>query len=181
VKALDRALQMRRFQQVLPFVGAGTRILDVGCANGALARYLGSGYAYVGVDPDAPISDGFGPRLIRDTFPTRELSADEQFDVIVALAVLEHVPSSELTTFAAACVAHLSAGGRLVLTVPVPLVDRIIALLKHVRMLDGMREDQHHGYAPAGTPALFESHGLRLEHYRRFECGLNNLFVFQRG
>ena len=52
MKALDRVLQRWRMTIVRPYVFSGARVLDVGCADGTLFKYLGSkvGEA-VGVDP----------------------------------------------------------------------------------------------------------------------------------
>ncbi|HEY7819578.1 MAG TPA: hypothetical protein VIG29_15255, partial [Vicinamibacteria bacterium] len=52
--------------------------------------------------------------------------------------------------------------------------------LKFLRLIDGMALDEHHGFEPSDTPAIFSGFGLRLVRRRKFQLGLNNLFVFQR-
>ena len=181
MKALDRALQWIRVSKVQPYIPAGARVLDVGCADGALYRSIGQLGRYVGVDPDAP-STTFGPNVtfIKDVFPTSQLDPDERFDVIAATAVLEHVPTDAQTAFAQACARHVVPGGWLAITVPAPVVDSILDALKKVSVLDGMKDEQHYGFDPAVTPSIFEPHGFRLERHSRFELGLNHLFVFRR-
>src|SRR5262249_42118589 len=76
------------------------------------------------------------------------------------------------------CRRLLRPGGRVIVTVPAPLVDRIIALLCRLRLADGMSLEEHHGFDPSATPAVFERHGFDLEHRSRFQLGLNFLFVF---
>jgi SAM-dependent methyltransferase len=162
-------------------IAAGARVLDIGCADGVLYREATPLAWYVGIDPDVseatPLGNG---RFIRDVFPTSSLDAKERFDVIAAIAVLEHVPSEAQRAFAAACATHTVPGGRVIITVPSPLVDSILAVLKRGAILDGMKDEQHYGFDPASTTALFEPHGFRLERHTRFELGLNHLFVFQR-
>ena len=182
MKPLDRALQNIRVRMVRPYIAAGARVLDIGCADGALYRKIPDLGGYVGVDPDAP--DGPAPpnaRFIRDMFPTAALSATERFDVITVTAVLEHIPRAAQPAFAGACAQHAVPGGRLAITVPSPIVDTILHVLKRSAVLDGMKEDEHYGFDPAVTPSVFEPHGFVLERHQRFELGLNHLFVFRRG
>jgi hypothetical protein len=82
--------------------------------------------------------------------------------------------------FATRCSKLLRRGGYLVATIPSPRVDDLLQIMKAVRVLDGMRDDQHHRFEPQKAIALFEQAGLRLERHSRFQLGLNNLFVFRK-
>ena len=64
----------------------------------------------------------------------------------------------------------------MIITVPSPLVDRILKIGIRLRLLEGMEVHQHHGFDPHSMPALFAPH-FRVERRRRFELGLNHLFV----
>jgi 2-polyprenyl-3-methyl-5-hydroxy-6-metoxy-1,4-benzoquinol methylase len=180
MKPLDRALQAIRLRAVLPYVEDDARVLDIGCATGALARVLGPTITYVGIDPDAPDEGTEARRFVRDVFPTLALSKTETFTLIVATAVLEHVSRADHAMFAAACADHLAPGGALAVTVPAPSVDTLLRWLKRFRLAAGMRDEQHYGFTPESTPGIFEPHGFTLQHHRRFELGLNHLFVFRR-
>lgn len=205
MRFVDRLLQFWRIAQAARFIPSGARLLDVGCADGALFRALGSRLAEgLGLDPaltseaersateerddgPEPRTEGRGSmrpprpsfRLMRGTFP-EAAPAQTGFDVITALAVLEHVPELELGRFAAGCAERLAPSGRLILTVPSPRVDALLRVLKRLRLIDGQALEQHHGFDPARTPALFQAVGLRLAHHHRFQLGLNHLFVFEK-
>jgi 2-polyprenyl-3-methyl-5-hydroxy-6-metoxy-1,4-benzoquinol methylase len=180
VKALDRALQRWRIAVAAPWIPSGARVLDVGCADGALFDLLRDRVAGgVGIDPDAPathVRDGV--RLVRGVFPAD--APDERFDAITMLAVVEHLLASSYEAVGDAAARLLNDGGRLIVTVPEPVVDRIVELLRQLRLVEGMSLEEHHGFATAQTRDIFERAGLRLVRHRRFQLGLNNLFVFER-
>jgi 2-polyprenyl-3-methyl-5-hydroxy-6-metoxy-1,4-benzoquinol methylase len=149
---LDRLLQRWRIAVAAPWIPPGARVLDVGCADGRLFEVL------------------------RD----RIAGGVDKFDAITMLAVLEHMPASSFAAVGAAAARLLRDGGRLIVTVPEPAVDRIVELLQLLRLAEGMSLEQHHGFSPAETRGIFEPHGLRIVRHRRFQLGLNNLFVFER-
>jgi 2-polyprenyl-6-hydroxyphenyl methylase/3-demethylubiquinone-9 3-methyltransferase len=101
-----------------------TRVLDVGCGNGAFAgRYLAKGCRVVGIDLGES-----GLAVARKQYPKARfelLPADEQilerlgeepFDVVISTEVVEHVYAPR--SYAAGCFAALRPGGRFVLTTP---------------------------------------------------------------
>lgn len=172
---LDRALQRIRVRAALPHIPTDARVLDVGCADGVLSAALGPRVGeYVGIDPDSP--DGH-PHLQRGRFPD-DLRANGPFDVITMLAVFEHFPDAERARVVHACRTLLRPGGRVIVTVPAPVVDRIVDVLRALRLVHGMDIEAHHGYRPEETPRHFE--GFRVVTHRTFELGLNHLFVLER-
>jgi SAM-dependent methyltransferase len=181
VKAIDRLLQRWRISKARPYATPGTRVLDIGCADGELFRlipHIGEG---VGLDPDLPTTAPRLPNavLLKGLFPDA-LPDDRPFDVITLLAVLEHVPPDSQRTLAFECARFLKPGGHLVITVPSPAVDHILAVLRFLRLIHGMALEQHYGYDPRQTADLFAVGGLSLVKARRFQLGLNNQFVFQK-
>jgi 2-polyprenyl-3-methyl-5-hydroxy-6-metoxy-1,4-benzoquinol methylase len=180
MKWLDHRLQWERIRRVEPYVAKGSRVLDIACDDGALFRTLDDRLrSGVGIDLD-PVPASTGKyQYVQGSFP-RDLPPSEAFDLACGLAVVEHIPEQDLAAFAAACMQVLRRGGRLVLTVPSQRVDDVLRVLKAIRVLDGMRDDQHHGFEPTKAVAIFESAGFILERHARFQLGLNNLFVFRK-
>lgn len=179
MKRFDVYLQRRRAEVALGWIAPGSHVLDVGCADGALFRLGRSRIASgVGIDTEEAAAPPDG-RFERRTgvFPDA-VRPGEQFDAMTMLAVVEHVSDHELGKWADAVPRILRPGGRLVITTPSPLVDRIIHAGIRLRLLDGMEAHQHHGFDPRTVPGIFSVSGVSLETRRRFELGLNHLFVF---
>ena len=175
---LDRLIQRLRVRAAMPHIARGARVLDVGCADGHLLRALGPhAHDSVGLDPDAEPRAERGFRTLRGRFPD-DLGEQGQFDVITMLAVFEHFPGADRPRVVEACRRLLRPGGRVVMTVPAPVVDRIVDVLVKLRLAHGMDIEAHHGYDPEQTPSLFS--GFRVARHERFEFGLNHLFVLER-
>jgi 2-polyprenyl-3-methyl-5-hydroxy-6-metoxy-1,4-benzoquinol methylase len=181
MKPLDRFLQWWRIGKARPYLFAGSRVLDIGCAEGELFRLVPAIGEGVGVDPDLPqaVPSFANARLVRGMFP-EALTDSRPFDVITLLAVVEHIPAQQLAQLASDCMRFLKPGGHLIITVPSPRVDVILSALRFMRLVHGMALEQHHGFDPLEVPAIFSAQGLKLKIAKRFQLGLNNLFVFER-
>jgi len=182
VKALDRFIQRWRMRQAMRFIPAAARVIDVGAHQGELFLVLG-----------ARLQEGFGIEPLRKEplaaanftivpgfFPASRPPTGG-WDAVTMLAVLEHVPTKEQPALAAACHELLKPGGRVIITVPAKAVDHILAVLRFLRLIDGMSLEEHYGFEPADTERIFGAPGFRLLHRSRFQAGLNHLFVFERG
>jgi 2-polyprenyl-3-methyl-5-hydroxy-6-metoxy-1,4-benzoquinol methylase len=180
LRALDRFLRWWRIRKVRRYIASGANVLDIGCHDGALFRILADRVARgVGLDPLVARSETRGRfRFVAGTFPA-DLDTHERFDVITLLAVLEHVEPAELPGWREACERLVAPGGLVVATVPSPLVDKLLHVLTRLKLVTGMSVEEHHGFDPSTIPALFASGALRSIARRRFELGMNNLFVFR--
>jgi SAM-dependent methyltransferase len=180
MKALDRYLQRYRLRMTLPFLMEGARVLDIGCADGQLLACAPALAEYVGIDPKLERTESIpSGMLIKGYFPA-DMPAERQFDVIACLAVLEHIPTDRQRSFAASCSQCLNEGGHLLITVPSPVVDGILAVLSAMRCIDGMSLEEHYGFDVREIPQIFDGSCLQLTRHRRFQLGLNNLFVFRK-
>ena len=176
---LDRLLRTLRLRQAVRRIPDGARVLDVGAYDDALFRMLGSRCdGGVAVDPHIATDERRGNVDLKPgTFP--DVAIDGVFDRICLLAVVEHIPRERHADVARTCAGLLTPDGRVVMTVPAPIVDRITAVLRRLRMIDGMDLDQHYGLQTDDVVSAFAPY-LRVVEHRRFELGLNHVFVFAR-
>jgi 2-polyprenyl-3-methyl-5-hydroxy-6-metoxy-1,4-benzoquinol methylase len=180
VKALDRYLRNVRIAKAREFVRQGDTVVDVGCADGVMFERWGAlikrGY---GVDPVlSEVEEHPGYALYPGRFP--DALPDLKCDVITMLAVLEHIPGDQQAALPRTCWDLLNPGGRVVLTVPSPRVDDVLRVLGALRLVDGMSLEEHYGFDADRTATLFTAPLFRPVCRRRFQLGLNNLFVFEK-
>ena len=103
--ARTRSKPQPGFRKLAPFMPESlASVLDVGCGEGRFGRFvcrLRPGVRYVGVDFTGELLDHAGKALPRATFIERDVSRPGSleglgsFDLVVALAVLQHIPGRE--------------------------------------------------------------------------------------
>ena len=163
----------------MPHIRQGDRLLDVGCFDRMMIdRVLPRIDSALGLDLECtPTIDG-RVEIRRGVFPDDFELPEASFDCITMLATLEHVESP--LAMATECERLLRPGGHMILTVPHPCVDHILEVLIFLRLADGMAAEDHYGFDVTQTRSIFEQAGLRLVVQRRFQLGLNYLFVFEK-
>lgn len=179
MKLVDRILQRWRIRKAAPFIRRGDRLLDVGCFDTSLIDAVRPRLASAtGIDPLAEPATLDGVTIHRGTIPGVHPFSPGQFDAITMLAVLEHIRDTD--GLARECHRLLAPAGRVIITVPSPSVDHILAVLRFLRLIHGMSLEEHHGFDIRQTPAIFERAGFRLHRRASFQLGLNHLFVFEK-
>src|SRR5271166_4816724 len=112
-----------------------TPILDIGTHDGMIFRLTGA--SGIGIDPElVEAPDLPGVTFVPGFFPVDMPSQPEAtFEAATALAVVEHVPESELTTWAKILAQLIVKNGVLVITVPAPSVDIILHVLMRLHLI----------------------------------------------
>lgn len=175
----DCFIQQWRMRVAKKWVPAGSRILDVGCFQGEFLECLGGSISpSVGIDPLIK-RDSLGQHEIFQISLDENLPFPEHtFDVVSLLAVIEHIEDKAVVAREAKRL--LRSGGRVVITVPSPFVDIILEILIFLRLVDGMSLEEHHDFSPDTLLEIFIAEGFSLHARKKFQLGLNNLFVFER-
>ena len=177
---LSPFLRARRIAAVRPFLARG-RVLDIGCGTGQLAGLVESS-RYMGVDQDAAsVAAARRARPAHRFLTTAEFMASppqEPFDLIVGLAVIEHIadPAEWLTWLRS----HLAPTGQVLLTTPHPLGRRVHDLGGRIGVFSREAAEEHHDFLDRGRMAAVAGRaGFRLARSRPFLLGANQLFVLE--
>ncbi len=180
MKTGDRFIQSWRIRLAARWIPQGARVLDIGCHQGEFFKWMDDKISpSVGVDPlckETATLEGhqFFSASLQDCPPFESNS----FDAIVLLATIEHI--RDKTVIARETARLLRAGGRVIITAPSLMVDKILDILLSLRIVDGMSLEEHHGFTPDELIDIFTAVGFQLIKKQKFEMGLNNLYVFER-
>jgi 2-polyprenyl-3-methyl-5-hydroxy-6-metoxy-1,4-benzoquinol methylase len=93
--------------------------LDLGCGDGRLAGKIEGPSRRVGVDPSEKairFAKAFHPEV--EFLSERAEALSEEFDVVVAMEVLEHIPDEQVGSFLRTLAQRVAEGGHAVITVP---------------------------------------------------------------
>ena len=165
-------LRRKRIAAARPYLHG--RVLDYGCGAGELACVC-SPDQYYGMDIDSEVI-----ALAKSRYPDyrfeRDVPSDEQFDTIVALAVIEHIadPGALLIMFRRL----MTPAASIVITTPHPSVDRVHTLGAKVGLFSVHANEEHEELINLRRMReITETAGLRIEKTRRFLLRANQLFV----
>jgi SAM-dependent methyltransferase len=155
------------------------RVLDIGCGTGALAALVDPA-AYVGFDIDGDCVAAAKRRSPRHRFESSLPPVSEKFDTVVSLAVIEHVPDPG--AFLAVAGNYLAdRASRIVITTPHPALEWVHDAGAAVGLFSRHASEEHETLLDRTSLARCADQAcLRLERYRRFAFGANQLAVFAR-
>ncbi|WP_306549232.1 bifunctional 2-polyprenyl-6-hydroxyphenol methylase/3-demethylubiquinol 3-O-methyltransferase UbiG [Desulfobulbus sp.] len=174
---LSPFLRKQRLGAVKPYLNG--RILDIGCGSGALAGMIDPAL-YVGIDIDETSLNRAKfdfPRHLFDSFPP---VVTENFDTVVSLAVIEHVPDPTIFLTSLSQYLNNDRTARIVVTTPHPSVGWVHEVGASIGLFSQHASEEHEKLLDQNT--LFEvgrCAGLVLVDYKRFLFGGNQLAVFK--
>ncbi|MBI5944975.1 MAG: methyltransferase domain-containing protein [Chloroflexi bacterium] len=176
----DYLIQAWRMSVASRWIVRNSRVLDIGCHQGEFFEYLAKKISpSVGIDPLLEREGTQGSHELLKLILDGQLPfPDDSFDAVVLLATIEHMQNKSVV--AKESFRLLRPGGRVVITVPSLMVDKILDVLVILRLVDGMSLEEHHGFMPDELPKIFMREGFKPLAGRKFQFGLNNLFVFEK-
>ncbi len=176
---LSSFLQKQRFQAIQPYLDGD--ILDLGCGHAEIIQLLDGSRSYSGVEENANLIRWLKENFPNQKFYQRDLDQEQldipgRFDTILMVAFIEHLKNPDwlLTQLPA----YMSEEGKLVLTTPTPLGDRIHRVGARLGLFSMVAVHDHETiYTHNMLRLLLEKNGLSIAHYQRFLRGGNQLFV----
>ena len=157
-KVFEKMLQNMRFARVKSLLNGD--ILDFGGNDGELKPLVRGTYTIVNYD-HAPMKG-------------------KKFDLIVLLAVIEHIHIQEVYSLFEKFKDHLKLGGKIVLTTPTPQSKGLLEFLASIYVLDKQNIEEHkHYWNKKDIYDLANSNGYEVAEYYKFQLGYNQFAVFE--
>jgi ubiquinone/menaquinone biosynthesis C-methylase UbiE len=157
---------LRRIDRLLP-LEPGARVLEVGCGQGHLTTRLAErGVDVVGIDANPNAAEVSGSDRVRTMRAETLEFADGEFDAIVSVHAIEHIPPLEEAVAEMARV--LKPGGRALFIYPAEPIQGLYAIPTSV-ILHGTpfkaRQVHCHRLNPRKVRDLMSPHGLVETHH----------------
>ncbi len=183
MKPIDKLLRYWRVTVAIKNIPEDIKaVYDIGCDDGYLLRkFKDKSIQKDGIDPLLSIESIDENSVLNKGYFPQDVSNYQkkgQYDAIFSLAVFEHLNEKDLEIASLTISNMLSENGRLIVTVPHHFVDKILNILQFLRLVDGISLEEHHGFVPTELPIHFSKH-LHLVSHKRFQFGLNNIFIFE--
>jgi len=176
---LERFLARQRSRRVSSLVAARV-VLDFGCgANAWAARTLQPLCTRIdGLEPTLPAGSVHGI----DVVPTLKQLKQNDYEVVIALAVFEHLHPQELQQVLHQLYGITSSDAVIAGTVPSPLARPVLELLSYrFGLIDPSQIRDHKVYYDDLWLAETVKHTpWRLRTHKLFQLGLNSFFVLEK-
>ncbi|MFV2043811.1 MAG: class I SAM-dependent methyltransferase [Anaerolineales bacterium] len=176
---LSAFLRRQRLRAAAPYIRGD--VLDIGCGKADILADLDPEQAYVGIEGHPGIYHWLvenleGYEFHRLDLDNEDIMLDREFDTVLMLAVIEHLknPSRLLDRIPQL----LRPKGRAILTTPSPMGDTVHKLGTRIGLFSQIAAEEHETvYEPRTLIEQLIRSDLKLEHYRSFLLGGNQLFV----
>lgn len=177
---LDKWIARWRMGQVLEYVGGGEEVLDFGCGVngvflGLISKKIKRG---VGLDYEVENRKGGNLEFIKIRFDGELPLKNESFDLVFALAVIEHISVDKIKKFFEETERVLRKRGRLIITSPSIRGKKVLELLSGLGLISKAEVKDHKKYYGRNDMGWLTK--MRLVRFKGFQMGLNNLYVFEK-
>ncbi len=181
---LSSYLRKQRLTKIRPYLKG--RILDLGCGDASAVALISPQQSYTGVEVNVDVVERLRAQYPSHHFIAADLDQgylgllDRAYDTLVMCAIIEHLhnPESLLDQLSPT----LADDGRLIVTTPTPLGDRIHHLGALVGLFSRLAVKEHvRIYGREELESLLSEHGFVVEHHEAFQFSFNHLFVARHG
>jgi ubiquinone/menaquinone biosynthesis C-methylase UbiE len=178
---LDKFIRYLRLREISPYLKKNDVVCDLGCGNGsileALSPEIKEGH---GIDKESFDSEKGNLRFVRGDITKPLPFKNEQFDVILFLAALEHLESPDSIFNEAGRI--LKKKGLFVLTTPSPSSKPLLEFLAFKLGAISSREikEHRHYYSKQELIDLFKKYNFETIKLKQFCLGFNTLAVAQK-
>lgn len=174
---MDKMLRKFRTSIALPYVNPESKICDVGCGlNPYFIKQLSKNLINkpVGIDKTIDSNLASGIELRQADFEHFLPVAENEFDVITMLAVIEHL--YDYAKVIADCFRGLKSGGRIILTTPSPRSKPILELLANLKIISYFGIYDHKRYfKKSDLYDILQSAGFEKVKVWQVALGLNTV------
>ncbi len=180
---LSSYLTRKRTARVEPY--AKGAVLDLGCGRAAVSQNCAKAIeTYYGIENNAALVTELTERYPESRFFCQNLDTDSldfeiRFDTILLVAVIEHVFNQR--HLAEQLTKNLRPGGKVVITTPTPLGDWVHRLGARIGLFAASAVGNHIViYNRTRFGVLADACGLRIDKYKTFQFGCNQLVVLTK-
>jgi 2-polyprenyl-3-methyl-5-hydroxy-6-metoxy-1,4-benzoquinol methylase len=155
---LEKFLQNLRFKEAKKYLKGD--VLDFGGNEGELKKFVSGKYMVVNYD--------------------HSIMENKNFDTIVALAVIEHIPVREVLLIFKKFRLVLKPGGHVFLATPTVFAKPILEFLAFFGFVDkeNIREHKHY-WTKKELFDLAKDSGFQVQKYKKFQLGFNQFAVLK--
>lgn len=176
---LSPFLKKMRYLNAVTYISNNCVMLDIGCGSGEFHQFLPAGVKYFGIDAKKYWNDqakNLYVAKIGKRYP-KQITA-RKYDVITALAVIEHLKDPERLFIDAKKL--LKRNGKLILTTPHPVGKFFHEFGATLGLFSRDASEEHEQFFKKSNLDHFgQSNGFALHKYNRFLFGLNQIAFFQ--
>lgn len=173
-----------RYQIVSPYVAG--KVLDIGCGGGGIYELFSKNIqSYFGIDCNPQKISQLNKQAGKERFFCRDLDTEpiaitEKFDVILMIAVIEHIWNQKFVLGQLADM--LKPKGRLIITTPTPFGNDVVHAIGGYFGLFAKSAVSDHVviYNRRRFKILENQFHLKLKKYKQFQFFCNQLAVFEK-